>query len=294
MKIPTKKIHNGFEIPVYGFGLWLVGGKRSAEYENDEREITALKNALDLGVTHFDTAEGYAAGHSEELLGQAIKGYDREKLFLATKISGENQTYDGVYKSLNASLERLETNYVDLYMLHSYPAKGIPIKETMRALNELVDTGKIKYIGVSNLTPRRFDEAQKYSKNKIVCNQVHYNIQFREAEISGVLKHCQKNDIMLVAWRPLQKNMLPESELINSFAEKYNKTPNQVALNWLTSQDNVVTISKTSSLKHLKENIEAVSWRMAAEDIEKIRNDLPYQESISDTYPLNYDADIPA
>jgi diketogulonate reductase-like aldo/keto reductase len=294
MNIPTKKLHNGFEMPVYGFGLWQVGGKRSAEYENDEREVTALKNALDLGVTHFDTAEGYAAGHSEELLGRAIKGYDREKLFLATKISGENQTYNGVYRSLNASLKRLGTDYVDLYMLHSYPAKGISIKETMRALDELVDAGKIKYIGVSNLTPRRFNEAQRYSKNKIVCNQVHYNIQFREAEISGVLEHCQKNDIMLVAWRPLQKNTLPESELITSLAQKYNKTPNQIALNWLTSQNNVVTISKTSSLEHLKENIEAVNWRMDTEDIEKIRNDFPYQESISDTYPLNYDADIPA
>lgn len=293
MDIPIKKLQNGFQLPVYGFGLWLMGGKRSPEYENDQADIATLRGALDLGVTHFDTAESYAQGHSEELLGQAIKGYDRSKLFLTTKINGENQTYDGVYSSLKASLVRLGTNYIDLYMLHSYPSKGIPVKETMRALDELVDKGMIKYIGVSNMTPRRFEEAQKYSKNKIVCNQLHYNLKYREAESSGALEYCQQNDVMLVAWRPLQKNMLPESELINSLAEKYNKTPNQVALNWLVSQDNVVTLSKTSNLEHLKENLEAMNWTMEKEDIERVRVEFPDQCNISDTYPLDYEADIP-
>lgn len=281
-------------MPIYGFGLWLVGGKRSPDYINDENDIATIRAAIELGVRHFDTAESYALGHSEEVLGEAMKGYARNSLFIATKISGDNQTYEGVRKSLKTSLARLNTNYVDLYMLHNYPSKGIAIKDTMRALDELVDEGLIKHVGVSNMTPKRFEEAQKYSTNKIVCNQLHYNLKYREAEASGSLAYCQENDIMLVAWRPLQKNALGESELINALAVKYDKTPNQIALNWLISQDNVVTISKTSSLDHLKENLEAVNWTMDAADIEKIRAEYPEQDTISDTYPLEYPADVPA
>lgn len=294
MDIPRKRLANGFEMPVYGFGLWLVGGKREADYSMDLQEIATLREAIELGVSHFDTAEGYADGHSEELLGEAIKDYDRSKLYIATKISGEHQTYDGVKKSLTESLARLQTAYVDLYILHSYPDEGIPIAETMKAMDELVEQGLIRNIGVSNMTPRRFKEAQKYTKHKIVCNQVHYNTQYREAEASGVLDFCQDNDVMLVAWRPLQKGSLPQSDLINRLAIKYQKTPPQIALNWLISQSNVVTIAKTSSIAHLKENLGAIGWAIDSIDIELIRTEFPDQQLISDAYPLEYAADVPA
>ena len=293
MKIQTKKLANGFEIPVYGFGLWGVGGKREPDYSRDKEEIMVLKQAIDAGVTHFDTAESYAQGHSEELLGRAIDGYDRSKLFIATKVSGEHQAYKSLKTSFYASLKRLNTAYVDLYMLHSYPKTGIPIAETMRALDELVDEGVVKYIGVSNLSVNRFKEAQKYTKNKIVVNQLHYNVQMREIEQRELLEYCQKNDVMLVAWRPLQKNDIPTSAIIESMAKKYNKTQTQIIINWLISQDHVVTIAKTSSVKHLEENMGAIGWQMEVEDIEKIRSDFPRQETISDTYPLDYPADVP-
>lgn len=294
MDIPRKKLLNGFELPVYGFGLWLIGGKRDADYSRDEEEIATLRKAIEMGVTHFDTAEGYADGHSEELLGQAIKGCNRTKLFIATKVSGEHQGYNGVKKSLTDSLVRLQTAYVDLYILHSYPDQGISIAETMKAMDELMDQGLIRNIGVSNMTARRFDEAQKYTKHKIVCNQVHYNTQYREAEVSGVLDFCQDSDVMLVAWRPLQKGRLPQSELIDQLTVKYQKTPSQIVLNWLISQDNVVTIAKTSSIAHLKENLGATGWTMDSADIELIRTEFPRQQLVSDAYPLDYVADLPA
>lgn len=294
MHIPTKTLQNGFTMPVYGFGLWQVGGKRIASYENDVTDIATIRAAIDLGVKHFDTAEAYGAGHSEEVLGQAIQGYDRRNLFLSTKVTGEHQTYEGVHTALTESLQRLGTDYIDLYMLHEYPTPGIPIRDTMRALDELVDAGKIKYIGVSNMTPRRLAEAQSYSKHKIVYNQIHYNLKYREAEQSGILQYCQENDVLLAAWRPLQKNLFEQSDLIDSLAAKYNKTPNQIALNWLVSQKNVVTLSKTSSIDHLKENIAAADWQMDEADIEKIRAEYPDQEVVSDTYPLEYPGDVPA
>lgn len=290
MNIPTKKLQSGFEIPVYGLGMWLMGGKRSVDTTHDTQNIETIRAAIELGVTHFDTAESYAAGHSEEVLGTAIQDIDRNKLLLATKVSGDNQSYDGVRRSFDESLKRLKTDYIDLYILHTYPDEGIDIKETMRALDELVAQGAIKHIGASNMTPKRFADAQQNTQNKIVCNQLHYNVQYREAEASGALEHAQQNDTFLVAWRPIQKGAIPPTSVIADLAAKYNKTPTQIMLNWLISQQNVVTISKTSSVDHLKENLGALDWTMEPEDIEKIRRNFPHQEIISDTYPLDYPA----
>ena len=142
------------------------------------------------------------------------------------------------------------------------------------------------------MTPNRFNEAQKHSKNKLVCNQVHYNIQYREAEVRGVLKQAQDNDIMLVAWRPIQKGSFPTSQLMDELTRKYNKTPMQIAINWLIAQPNVVTISKTSNREHLLENLGALDWTMDADDIERIRTDFPEQVTVSDAVPLDYAADM--
>lgn len=292
MNIPKKRLNNGFELPVYGLGLWQMGGRYESDTSHDDEEIKAIQAALDSGITHIDTAESYGAGHAEELLGRALQGYDRSKMIIATKVSGWNQTYDGVRRSFEASLRRLVTDYVDLYLLHRYPDPGIPVADTVRALDELVEQGMIKNIGACNLTPRRFDEAQKYTKNKLVCNQVHYNVQYREIEEKKVLEYCQDKDVMLVAWRPLQKGFLPKSSLLDELAKKYGKTPTQIALNWLISQDHVVTISKTSSIEHLEENLGAIGWTMEDDDIERIRKEFPDQQTVSDTIPLDYKADI--
>ncbi len=294
MKIPTKKLKNGFELPVYGLGLWQVGGRYEVDTSKDSQEIETIQAALAMGVTHIDTAEVYGGGgHSEEILGQAIKGVDRSKLIIATKVSAPNQSYERLHRSLEASLKRIGTDYIDLYILHRYPEIGIPIQETMRAMDELVKQGVVKNIGVSNFSVNRFKEAQKHTQNKIVCNQVHYNVQYREMEDKGVLKYCQANDVLLVAYRPLQKGLLEPTKLIDELAKKYNKTPTQIVINWLISQDHVVTISKTSHIKHLKENLGAVGWTMEDKDIERIRKEFPDQKLISDAMPLDYEADVP-
>ncbi len=293
MIIPTKKLDNGFELPVYGLGLWQMGGRWEADDSEDEKEIAAIRLALDNGVTHIDTAESYGDGHAEEILKKALVGYNRSKLIIATKVSANNQTYEGVHRSFAASLERMGLEYVDLYMLHRFPEPGIDIADTMRAMDELVEQGLVKNIGVCNMSPNRFDEVQKHTKNKLVCNQVHYNVQYRETEQKGVLQHAQNNDVMLVAWRPVQKGVLPQSELITEIAAKYGKTNTQVVINWLISQKNVVTISKTSNPEHLKENLGAIDWQMDETDIERIRNDFPDQQSVSDAVPLDYEADTP-
>lgn len=292
MNIPTKKLASGFEAPAYGLGLWQMGGLTTADRTHDAREITAIRTALEHGVTHLDTAESYGDGHAEELLARAVDGFERSKLLVATKVSAWNQSYDGVRRSLDASLKRLKMDYVDLYMLHRYPEPGLAIEDTMRAMDELVDKGLVLNIGACNLSPARFEAAQAASKHKLVCNQVHYNLQYRETEVRGVLKQCLELDVLLVAWRPLQKGRLGEAPVVTKLAEKYGKTPAQIAINWLVSQDQVVTISKTSNLAHLEENLGALDWTMEPEDIERIRSEYPDQQRASDAVPLDYAADV--
>ncbi|HEX3081753.1 MAG TPA: aldo/keto reductase [Candidatus Saccharimonadia bacterium] len=294
MKIPTKRLANGFELPVYGLGLWQMGGRLEADYAQDGRDVAAIQAAIEQGVTHIDTAEMYGHGHAEELLARAVEGIDRAKLTIASKVSAEHQSYEGIKRALAASLERLKMDYVDLYMLHRFPLPALPIEDAMRAMDELVDEGLVRHIGVSNCSPARFTAAQAASKHKLVCNQVHYNVQYREVESRGVLKQCQNNDVMLVAWRPLQKGGLAETPLLVELGKKYGKTPAQVAINWLVVQDHVVTLSKTSTAAHLEENLGALGWALEAADVERIRREYPDQRLVSDAVPMDYAGSLPA
>lgn len=288
MNIPTKKLRTGFELPIYGLGLWQVGGRHEVDTSKDIEEVEAIRFALEQGITHIDTAESYGVGHSEELLGKAIKDYERKKLFLATKVSWDNQKPEDLKRSLEASLKRLATDYIDLYYLHRFPSAGTDIAGTIRTLDELVDQKLIKHIGVSNFSVERLQLAQSLTRNKIVCNQVHYNLQIREVETKGLLKYCQENDVLLVAYRPLQKGSLEYGDLVQKLASKYHKTPNQIAINWLMSQDSVVTLVKTSHRDHLLENLGAIGWQMEAADVELLRKDYPAQLQVSDVVALDH------
>lgn len=288
MKIPTKKLKNGFEMTVFGIGTWQMGGRREHDLANDDKaDISAIKSAIDMGITHIDTAEIYADGYSEVLIGKAIKNYDRSKLFVVSKVKADNMSYDNVINSCKKSLERLQTSYLDLYLLHRHNV-DLSLKDTMRALDYLVDQGLVKNIGVSNFNKGFLSEAQSYTKNKIVCNQVHYNLKFREPEASSLLEYCQKNDVFIVAWRPLEKGVLLEDvpDVVKKMCDKYNKTPAEIAINWLISQPYVLTLSKTRNIEHLKDNLGAIDWEMEREDIEKLRKEYPNQKNISDTVPL--------
>ena len=286
--IRIKQLNNGFAMPEFGLGTWMMGGARTADPENDDAgDVAALKAGIDLGFTHIDTAEMYAAGHAEELTGQAIKDYDRKKLFIASKVMETNLSEAGVQKAAENSLKRLGTDYLDLYMIHK-PNDDFPLEDTVRGLDALIDHGLVRNIGVSNFSVARLDKARKLSRHGIKVNQVHYNLLSREPESSGLLQYCKDNDIMLCAWRPLQKGGLLDApcKLLLEICEKYDKTPAQIALNWLISQPNVVTMSTMRSPAHLGENLKATGWNMTTEDIERLRRDFPGQHAISPNLPL--------
>jgi diketogulonate reductase-like aldo/keto reductase len=288
MKVPEKKLKTGFRMPVFGFGTWRLGGGEQRDLNNDDQaDINAIRAAIDLGITHIDTAEIYAQGRAEELVAEGIKNYGRKNLFITSKAQFNHLAYDKVIKSCKQSLRRLRLDYLDLYLAHRYNP-DVDLRQTIAAFDELVKLGLVKNIGVSNFNLAHLKQAQAYSKNKIVCDQVHYNLMFREPEVSGLLEYCQTNDVFLVAWRPVGKgNLLVDlPPVLSELCQKYNKTPAQVAINWLVAQPNVLTLFKAGNVAHLRENFGAIGWEMSRQDIERLRKEYPGQKYISDVVAL--------
>lgn len=285
MTVPWKTIAGGFSMPVLGQGTWRLGGVSERDPKNDDaRDVAVIRRALDAGLTHIDTAEMYAGGHAEELVGETIRGVERSRLFLTGKVWKSHLGGDGPLRAAEASLRRLGVDAFDLYLVHQVNPE-IPLKETIRAMNRLQREGLARNIGVSNFSLDRLKQAQALSEVPIVANQLHYNLQVREIELSGLLDFCQETGVMVIAWRPL-RGVDCSVPLLTEFAARYGHTPRQLALNWLISQPGVVTIVKASDPLHLAENVGAVGWRMAEEDVERLRGEYPDRRAVSEAVPL--------
>ena len=285
MTVPWKTIAGGVSMPVLGQGTWRLGGVSERDPENDDaRDVAVIRRALDAGLTHIDTAEMYAGGHAEELVGEAIRGVERSRLFLSGKVWKSHLGGDGPLRAAEASLRRLGVDAFDLYLVHQVSPE-IPLKETIRAMNRLQREGLARNIGVSNFSLDRLKQAQALSEVPIVANQLHYNLQVREIELSGLLDFCQETGVMVIAWRPL-RGVDCSVPLLTELAARYGHTPRQLALNWLISQLGVVTIVKASDPLHLAENVGAVGWRMAEEDVERLRGEYPDRRAVSEAVPL--------
>ena len=278
-------------MPAFGLGTYAMG---QGSPEDDKSEIAAIKASVQAGVTHIDTAEVYSNGHTEELVKVATETFDRKKLFLVSKVGSSHLSYAGIKLALKNSLARLGTDYLDLLLMHRCPTED-KFKETVAAMNETVEEGLVRHIGLSNTNTEHTKRLCSLSKHPFVANQVHYNLQFREPEKDGLVEYCQKNSMMLIAWRPVNKGALNKSglnitqhgiKILDRLCEKYKKTPAQIAINWLVSQTNVVTVAKSSNLEHLKENLGSLDWKMDSSDIELLRAEFPNQQFVSDTVPL--------
>ena len=279
-----KTLKCGFSMPVLGMGTWQMGGRMERDSRNDDAgQIQALKTGLDLGFNLIDTAESYADGKAEELVGEAIRGYDRGKLFLTSKVWKNHVAYDDVLRAAENSLKRLGTDYLDLYLYHQVNNE-VPLKETMRAFDRLVSEKLVRHIGVSNFALERFKRAQACADHKIVVNQIHYSLSVREPE-SELLPWLQENDVMIQAWRPLRG--VPDCALLNELCAKYGKTKSQIALNWLIMQKNIVTITASSSARHIQDNLDAAAFEMAPSDVELLTRNFPEKKFISDAVPLS-------
>ncbi|HKD65229.1 MAG TPA: aldo/keto reductase [Candidatus Binataceae bacterium] len=260
----TKELGNtGVIVPEIGIGVWRYRG--GAE---------PLRRGIDLGATLIDTAEVYG---TEDVVGQAIKGI-RDRIFVATKVSGEHLGHDQLLRAANASLRRLDIGIIDLYQIH-WPNSSVPIKETMRAMETLVDRGLVKYIGVSNFSLFEMLAAQAaMSKYPIVANQVLYNLNRREIE-ADLMPYCERNRISIIAFTPLDDGSLTsmprfranqKMRTLSHIAEESGKTMGQVALNWCTSRPCVITIPKSNHADRVAENCGASGWRLSKSQVQAL------------------------
>lgn len=258
------------ELPPLGIGTWGMGGTYTRDESNVDESIELLRYGFDRGMTLVDVAELYGEGLAEEILGRAMDGRKRSDILVISKVWKTHLRHDEVLRAAEGSLKRLKTDYIDLYLVHWPSDEGVPLKETMEAMEGLVACGMVKNIGVSNFSAPLMQEAMSYLKNvSLAANEIEYSLTARDAE-KDVIPFCKENDIAVIAYRPLARGLLTRADgAVATVAKKYGKTPAQVALNWIISQD-ISAIPKPSTKAQIDENAGALGWKMSAEDIKSL------------------------
>jgi diketogulonate reductase-like aldo/keto reductase len=254
---------SGRDVPVIGQGTWRMG-----ETSSDERiEIAALRVGLELGLGHIDTAEMYGDGGAERVVAKAIAGR-RDRVFLVTKVLPANASYDGTIRACEASLGRLRTDHLDVYLLHWWSGAH-PIAETMKAMTELVRRGLTRHVGVSNLDVPQMKAARAALGDvPLVCDQVLYHLRDRAVE-RDVLPWCERNAVAVVGYTPLARGGFMRPGVVE-VARRHGVTPRQVALNFLTRRRALFTIPKASRPEHVRENAGALDVRLTRADLAAI------------------------
>jgi diketogulonate reductase-like aldo/keto reductase len=266
--MPTVKLRSGEAIPALGQGTWHMAEspRRRAD------EIAALRLGLDLGMSLIDTAETYARGHSEQLVGEEIAGR-RDEDFLVSKVLPSNATRRGMAAACARSLERLGTDRLDLYLLH-WPGRA-RLEETFEAFEALRQQGAIRNWGVSNLDHSDMVEAARLpAAANLQTDQVLYNLSRRGVELD-LLPWCRDAGVPLMAYSPVERGRLLRHPALTAVADRHGATAAQVALAWVLRHDNVNTIPMSRSADHVRENRAAVDLRLTDDDLADLDRAFP-------------------
>ena len=249
-----KVLSNGIKVPSIGFGTYKSG--------NDEETAKIIKYALNIGYRQIDTASFYG---NEVGIGNGIKesGINREDIFLVTKLWNDDHGYDKTIEAFNKSLERLQVNYIDLYLVH-WPNKLN--SETWKAFEYLYRTGKVKAIGVCNFKIGHLEELKKTAEIMPMVNQVEIHPQSSK---NDMLSYCEENNIQLVAWSPIMRGKLFSNKLMIDLSEKYKKTIAQIILRWHV-QRGIIPIPKSSNEERIKENLSIFDFELSNDDMNTI------------------------
>ena len=269
MSYTPKTLPNGDPIPAIGYGTWAIGGRVEADASEDERSVTGIRAALRAGYTHIDTAEMYAAGHTEELVAQAIHaaGAKREDLFITSKVWPKNLVYGKLQEACENSLRRLGTDYLDLYLYLIHWPGDTPLEESFRALNELQAAGKIRHVGVSDFDVDLMKQSQALCDSPLATNQVPYSLHTQTYVENGVIEYCQKAGILLTAYTPLEKGKIGSDARLKTIANRLGVSSVQVARAWLIHQPQVIAIPMSLNPVHIQENLAAADIDLSAADI---------------------------
>jgi 2,5-diketo-D-gluconate reductase B len=266
----------GTKVPALGFGTWQLNG---AQCES------AVADALAIGYRHIDTAQAYG---NEREVGRAIarSGLKRDAIFLTTKIAPDNLAAKDVTRSLAGSLDALDTDHVDLLLIH-WPSKTVKMGETLRAMNEAKAQGRISHIGVSNFTVAQMREAIETHDSEIFSNQIEYHALLAQ---SRVVDFARTHDVMVTAYCPLARGRIADQPELVAIAKRHGKSVAQVALRWLIQQDGVAAIPRSSKRAHIAANFAIFDFALSETEmveIGKLRGDT---RVVSPSFAPNWDA----
>ena len=266
--IPNTTLPSGAKIPTFGLGTWRMG--ESARRRADE--VAALCHGIERGVTLIDTAEMYGDGEAESIVADAV-GNKRDSIFIVSKVLPNNSSKRGTIAACERSLERLNTDRIDLYLLHWRGSP--PLRETVEAFEALVAAGKILHWGVSNFDIDEMTELTEVPGGKACAtNQVLYNLTRRGIEFD-LMPWCAKRKIPIMAYSPIEQGRMLNHAALREVGLRHKATPAQVALAWLTRQDGVIAIPKSTTLAHVDENLAALDLKLTAADLATLDKAFP-------------------
>ena len=266
--VPTLRLPSGESVPVLGQGTWMMAEGRGRRAD----EIASLRLGLDLGLTLIDTAEMYADGASETLVGEAIAGR-RDEVFLVSKVLPSNAGRAAAIRACERSLARLRTDRIDLYLLHW--RGGTPLSETLAAFETLARDGKIRHWGVSNFDPDDMAELKSLpGGDAVAANQVLYNLTRRGIEFD-LLPGCRERGIPVMAYSPIEQGRMLRHPALAKGAARHGATPAQVGLAWVLRQGGVMAIPKAGRPEHVRENRAALDLRLTADDLAELDRAFP-------------------
>ncbi len=248
---------NGANIPAIGFGTWTLRGDQAADL---------VREALEAGYRHVDTAVMY---ENEEAVGEGLKaaGVVRDDIFVTTKVWPTDIADGDLQRSVEASLKRLDLDAVDLALIH-WPSKTVPLAESFKALNEVLDRGLCRHIGVSNFTVAMIEDAVALSRHPLACNQVEYHPFVNQAVVHQA---CRKHGMAMVAYCPLNRAGVTFAQApVRAAVEAHNRTPAQVVLRWHMQQDGVVAIPRTTNGQRMRENLELFDFQLSDDEMAAI------------------------
>jgi diketogulonate reductase-like aldo/keto reductase len=257
-----------------GFGTWNLSG---------ETVKSSVRAALESGYTHIDTAEGYK---NEAAIGEVLTEYNRSDIFLTSKVLPKNHDYESVVRACQRSLDRLGTDYLDLYLIH-WPNPAISLRETLTAMETLYDRGIVNNIGVSNFSAYQLSCAKYISDVPIAVNQIEFHPLYQQPEVR---EYCRQTDTVVEAAAPLGRTVIFDNPAIREIADDHGRSTAEVILRWAMARDTVV-LPKSTSHSHIKANLAAWNWDLPEEDLSAI-DDLNRDEPVYHQAAYNWGRDV--
>ncbi|MDR7224385.1 aldo/keto reductase [Aminobacter aminovorans] len=268
MPFATTTLPSGEAVPTLGQGTWMMGEDRNRAAD----EVAAIRLGLDLGVTLIDTAEMYGSGGAEKVVGEAIAGR-RDEVFLVSKVLPSNASRNGVIRACEASLKRMHTDRIDLYLLHW--RGGVPLSETIAVFEELRQSGKIRHWGVSNFDADDMEELNRLSRGGACqSNQVLYNLTRRGIEFD-LVSWSRERGMPVMAYSPVEQGALASNKGLAKIAARHDATAAQIALAWVMAQPGVIAIPKATRLEHVRQNAAARDIALTAQDLAELDSLFP-------------------